>query len=233
MTSSSTEDSLVRQAVSKLVEDEEVSLDVILKTLAPKNHQDVAPADAPLPVRITKKQREALDQLPSVFGSVVPVERRLLQEEEVTSLIEERMTLDEVGKLAADRKESIRTTIFNHLDVEAEESGVTEVVDERDDRGHYKIPGQVHSPDHAKMFSREIRDQAPAISIAVLEELADDPDYPQFTRDDFLAMTTQTRVIDENKIMIRLRKSPGLVEAIALATVPGKRVASLNLRNAK
>lgn len=225
-------DVLVKTAIAK-IEAGTLTMEALLEALAP----DVPPAaeveaQAPMPVAITPEQREAITKVGEVFGKVVPTERRTLQATEVASLIEEKQTLDELKKMAEARHESIRTTVFNHFDVEAEAEG--KAADAyRDKRGHYILTGEARAtPEVGKKFTREVRQQGPSLNASALEALARDDDFADLTWDDYLKMTTQVRVVDENKVMLALKKKPDLVKAIARATNPGSRTASLNLRKA-
>ena len=130
------------------------SLSDILKVVAPEVATLDIPATVPLPAVISTRARQALDRLPEVFGQCVPTERRTLEPVEVTALVEEKITLDELKKMAESRMESIRTTVFNHLDIEV---GDDEEVP-RDVRGHYVRAGEVRgAPGTEKRFTREVR----------------------------------------------------------------------------
>lgn len=224
-------DTLVKSAVEQ-VNKGSLSMSDLLKALAPHPAEVVAPAEAPVPVAITDEQRKAIDKVAEVFGKVVPTERRTLQPAEVTSLVEEKETLDALKKMAEARQESLRTTIFNHLDIEVEEAGGAEDAD-RDSRGHYAVKGEVQgTPGTAKKFTREVRQNAPTLDAEALKALAEDPEFEGFTHEDYLAMTTQTRVVDENKVMLALKKNPSLVHAVAQATRPGNKTTSMFLRKA-
>jgi hypothetical protein len=207
-----------------------ITLADLLKEISPTEPVALVPMpQAPLPVAITVKQREALDRVTEVFASVVPKTRRALEPREVHAIIEERMTLDELEDLAEKRKDAIRTTICNHLDVKAEQSG--EATDApRDAKGHYVLKGKAGVPDMPKVFSRELRTNAPTLDVEALEEMVQ---AGELDRADFLAMTTQTRIVDENKVMLALKKDPSLVRVLAQATRPGSKTASVYLRDNK
>lgn len=219
---------LATTAIRKITEGE-IDLQAILKTITPAPAAPALPAAPPLPAVITEDQRKALDRLHEVFGKVVPTDRRALQPAEVTALVDERMTLDEIEKLASKRKEGIRTAVCNHLDVEAEEDGNIPEDATRDKDGHYVLPGKVPAPDLGKAFSREVRAGTPHITADGLKALVDSGDL---SHEDYLEMTTQVRVVDENKIMLRLRKNPDLVRALQKATTPVGKTASVYLRKA-
>lgn len=225
-------EALVRQVQAK-IDEGVVSLSDLLKVVASKPDPLPAPAHLPLPAQITTEQRKALERLPEVFGQVVPVERRDLLPSEIKALYAERDTLDEIEKLAADRKAAIRTTVCNHLDVvfESDSEKATEpVASERDKDGHYVAPGKAPIPDTDRCFSREVRSGSPSLNSELLKALVE---AGELDHEDYLEMTTQVRVVDENKVMLKLKKKPQLVQAIAKATTMGRSVASLYVRKQK
>lgn len=201
----------------------------VLAKIAPEPTKVPAPSKVPLPRKLTDEQKEALDKFPAVYGQVVPQERRALEVAEASALLDEKDTLKTIKKLAADREQDIRTTVFNHLDVLVEEEGLDESA-ERDDKGHYVVAGEVFGEDDSPhKFVRQVSEQSPALSEAALRELSEDPEV-EFTHDDYLAMTSPIRVVDENKVMLELKKRPELLSAIQKAVTPGRKSASLYAR---
>lgn len=209
-----------------------VSFDDVLKAIAPAVVPPALTAAVPLPktAALSNAQQQALARLPQVFGQVVPTERRPLQPAEIAALIDEKEVLDEVKKLAESRtSEGIRTAIFNHLDIEIEKS-LGEEPPLRDKNGHYVAPGEcLGTSGSGKRFTREVRGGAPELSAEALKALADDEDE-DFTHDDYLAMTTAVRQVDENKVMLALKKNPNLIHAIRKATVRPAPTTALYLR---
>jgi hypothetical protein len=204
-----------------------VSLAELLRALEPAPPPPTPPASPPLPIAISPEQRAALDKLTEVFGVVVPTERRMLTPEEIAQVIEERETMDELKDLAEKRTASIRTIICNHLDVEAERDGKADASTPRDAKGHYILTGSVRVPQAERQFKRELRATSPTLDERALLLLAE---HGEITHEDYLSMTTQTRVVDENKVMLALKRKPELLDAIAKATRPGSKTASLYLR---
>lgn len=208
-----------------------VKLADLTKALAKPPTPPTPPAKVPLPAEITQAQREALELLPMIFGSVVPVEKRALQQSELTTLLTERQTLDTVEKMASERKADIRTSIVNHFDVVAEEQGVPEGT-WRDADGH--ILKEAHVNVESSAWSWEIREGSGGnLTDLALADLAADDSSP-FSREDYLACTAQVRVVDENKLLLHLKKNPHLAAEIAKAVTPkGAPVGSLYVRKAK
>lgn len=222
---------LLVKAAAKEIDKGSITLKDVLSVLAPGRESADVPAVLPVPSQITEAQHKAVERVGKVFGKVVPTERRVLTSVEVASLVDEKQTLDEIKKMAVGRQENIRITIFNHLDVEAEGAGKNRDA-LRDNHGFYILGGEVRGePDTPKKFTREVRDSAPSLNTEALKNLADDPEV-DFTHQDYLKMTTQVRVVDENKVLLAMKKDPRLILAISNAINPGKKISSMNLRNA-
>ncbi len=185
-----------------------------------------------LPDAITEEQRTALVRVAEVFGKVNPIERRALQPSEVVDLLDERAVLDDIVDMAESRKKGIRSIVFNGLDVAYEESlGDEPSTAEVDVDGHYIVAGELAVSERTKQFKREVRNGSPSIDTQKLRVLADDPNVDYITHDDYLAMTRQERVFDEEATVILLRKKPELIAALGQATVLGKSTAALYVRN--
>jgi hypothetical protein len=210
-----------RTALKKKVADGTIKLPEVWKALAvPAADEPVA--KAPLPAVITTAQQEALANLVEVFGKVVPTEARALTPEEVSYLMEERICLDQIDKLAEARKKEIRTTVLNHLDQDTDGP--------KDKEGHVLTAGRASSPDHGKAFSWEIAQRGGGLDQASLLALVEDGTIDRST---YLEMTTQVRVVDENKVMLALKKHPELIDALGDAVTKTSQVGSLYVRTAK
>lgn len=219
---------IVRLVAAK-VNDGSISFSDLLKTITPKVEPPAIPKAPPTVAVITHNQRVAIERLPEVFGKVVPTEARALQPVEVTALVEEKEVLDQLKRLVEDRHEGMRTTVFNHLDLEAEQAGMTTTA-AVDKRGHYVLSGQaLGAPGTGKKFTREVREGACILNTDTLKGLIDRPDL-DFTNEDYLEMTTQTRLVDEHKVMLALKRKPSLINVIRVATERAAPVASLYLR---
>lgn len=220
-------DVALRGAIEKVASGT-ISLSDLLKAVAPEPIRVPAPTTVPLPAKISQEQSEALEKVVEIFGKITPQERRTLEPAEIEGLLEERGVLDQIKKMAQSRQDDIRTTVFNHLDVLVEQEGLDEDA-ERDKDGHYAVAGEVAIGDVTTKFVRQISQRSPSITEGSLKALVDDPDA-DFTHEDYLSMTSPVRVIDENKVMLVLKKRPDLLPAIAKATQPGGKTASLYQR---
>jgi len=216
-----------------LVEGKIVSLADLRKVLARPASTVVETVTVALPAAVTAEESAALERLPLVYGTVVPDTKRQLSGAELTALHGERTTLDVIEKMVKARKEDIRDTIVNHFDERLREDGDTEGAF-IDDRGHFTVAAHQNIDGTKKCWSWEVREGSGGdISETALKALADDPDSP-LTHDDYLAMTTPVRLVDEHKLMLHLRKRPELVGELSKAiSAKGVPVGSLYVRAAK
>ncbi len=220
----------------------------------PEEFPVVLPSKQPL----TEEQLGALRTLPSIYGKVVPVERRDIQPVEVEELYRERKAIDAIQTALEKRKSDIRTTVLNAMDVAFEEEVMAEILAEfeanpeafedntpleerrrrldevsRDKDGHYVRPVRREIPDSDQCFSWEVSEGSPTITAEGLKDLSEDAEVPLFTHEDYLAMTTQTRVFDEGKFIEHLKVRPELLSVLPRVTIPGRIMGSLFLRKKK
>lgn len=208
----STELEQYKGVIHAINEGDVVSLEDLKALVAPKAKPIEPPSKIPVPAVITDAQRADLAALPDVFGSVVPTERRKLTADEATALVTEQALLKRVTKFVGERIDNIRLTVLNHFDAEVIESNKADEY-ERDKDGHFIVPGRVQSTAGAQQFSNEPRKGSSTLSPSKLQEL--------LSHEDWLAVTRQERVLDENKFMLHLRKNPHLVSVVAAATETG------------
>jgi hypothetical protein len=211
-----------------------VKLSDLTAALAKPAERPKAPEVIPLPSLITPAQREALSLLPVVYGGVVPTEKRQLTPTELAQLLVERATLDTIGAMAEARKADIRTTVVNHFDKKLEASDA--VTDETwvDREGHYVVAAKEPVMGTTQSWSWEERPaSAPNLTELMLKDLANDPESG-FSKEDYLACTAQVRVVDENKLMLHLKKNPQLAHIFAkVLPASGAKTGALYVRGKK
>lgn len=184
------------------------------------------PVDLPKTVVLSDEAQRAMDSLRST--DLVQVDaRRTLTPEEVKAMLDERANLDALEAFVKARKEAHRAMVFNHLDIEVEANTPADA--DLDDKGHWLVPGSLTVTGATKKFTREIRQGSPSLTA---EALAEVEDGETFTHEDYLACTTQVRVVDEAKVLLHLRQRPSIVEAIRKATTTGQTTASVYVRKA-
>lgn len=204
--------------------------------------------DLPGNVNLTQEVRYALRQLPGVFNSVNIGERRSLTQDEVDAITAEAEVMRVIAPVLAGRLEVIKEMIRVHMDVTAEQGGhvaSSDLIDPvsgevivpatlRDQNGHYlqaapRQPHQVQSGN--KAWSQEYVSGGTSVSGSALIKLYEDG---EITRREYLAVTRETRVLDNDKFRAFIRKAParglGILRQITARRDPS---ASLYLRNAK
>jgi hypothetical protein len=235
------------------------SLKEIRDAMAAPYQPDVARTEAlpfpalPAPVEMTPEVKQALTDLPEVFLSVQPTERRTLTEEEQTQIEAERDVLKVLAKFIDKREEHIKTIIRTHMDVDAEERGIAvpkatvdpatgQVIVEATDRttdGHYILckpgePERCHIPGTNSDWSREYSKGTIAFDDQALDQMFQSG---EISREVYLAMTRERRVFDEIKTQQMALEKPALKDAILRAvsamTTQGKPKVSLWTRKAK
>lgn len=193
------------------------SLGDLLKVASPPPPPAVV---LPRKVEITSEDVEALKRLPEVFGRVVPTEKTDLNDLQVADLYEERLILDRISKLIADRKEAIRTTVLNAMDVR--ESGET-----TDKEGHFIRPSSIKIPDSGKRFSWEINEGSPSVDVDELRKLSETPGSG-ITHEDYIEMTVQTRVVDPASVISKVKEKPQILSSLPIR--PGAPRSALYIR---
>lgn len=215
--------SVIASIKSKIAHGEIVKLDDLTAGLGREAQYEpaaIVPPDFP----ITDEQKAALEKLPLVWGSVAPTEVRALEPIELVALMVERRTADEVAKMVGGRLNAIRDIILNHFDVTAGER-IPEDKQKRTRAGRIIEKAQIVAD--GKKWSKESRSSKPQIDIEKLRAL---DEAGELDHEDFLAMTTPIRVIDENKVMLALARKPELVDLIAKSLTETEATVSLYVR---
>ena len=224
----------LKALASKLTENQSIKLQDILNALEGTIQSvELYEPEVPAIIKLTEGDKIVLQQLPAVFGNVTVQERRELAPHEVKDLLDERAAIDQIAKKLDERKKTIAIMVKNHCDVEVD--ALPEDVREnllRDEHGHYILPGSIDCPDLGKRFTREVRENAPTITAEALLEISKDSESG-FSHEDYLACTTQTRVVDEAKATLHFREHPEAIGAFARAMERGKRIVSVYIRNLK
>lgn len=205
--------------------------------------------DLPKRVELTDKVRRAMNALPKLFGAVQPELRRTLSDRELNDLYFEREAIRTVTTALSGRDDAIKETVRNHMDADAEERGVAvpkaqvdkktgEVIvpaTPRDSHGHYVLATpekreEVPIPGTNQMFVREYRRPSVSVDLSALLKMYEDG---EITREEFLGMTRETRVLDEGKVWNFVRRYPerGL-ELLGKITKHGAPGTNFNVRKA-
>ena len=200
-------------------------LDVVkaVQEIAVTPHAVIEPA-FPKFAEITDATKSAMLVLPEVVGEVRPTEPRVLEPEEIVTLFREQEAVRTVLTNLKSVDEDIKEVVRHHMDKQAEQDNrvipkrivrngqVVAEATERDANGHYLLatkgnPERVVVEGTGMAYSNEYRESAAAISNASVE-LLDLYDRGEITREQYLALTKETRVYDETKVMAAMSKDP-------------------------
>jgi hypothetical protein len=181
-----------------------------LRGLASIDAAGVKPAvTLPKEVAVTNEHRVALSRLADEVAKVDwPSERRQLTEAEEAQLAELLEIVKTAQGVVDDAKDSLRTALFNHLDVQAEASGAVNSFTPRDGKGFYLLPGE------GKGFKREFRSGTPSADADKLAELVAEG---ALDKRDYLAATRATRVVDEGGFLKLVARKPHLLPLLRRA----------------
>lgn len=190
---------------------------------------------APQELTITPEVRDALQVLPAVFGAVQPTERRVLTEKEISALATERETIKVLIDLMSKRESTIKEAIRNHVDVDAEASGLADEKTPRDPNGHYILcapqnPTRLPIPETNQDWSIEFTSGKITISAGELDALYEAGDI---SREDYLAFTREKRVFDESKATSAILADPTRLSIIKKITKRSSDNTSLTVRKRK
>jgi hypothetical protein len=196
---------------------------------------DAAPSANPKPAKpfvLTADEEGAIEDFVALTGEVSwPAVRRELTATERDRLLAFYVKYQAASKAVERAKAAIRTTTFNHLDVQAEKAGVANPEETpRDKDGHYLLPGEIAVEGQDFRMTREVTDPAVDLNADDLKALVELGALPHET---YLALTAQVRVVDEAKVMEAVRKDPQLLTTLSHATrVVRRGSGSLNQRKA-
>lgn len=198
------------------------SLEEVLSKVAapaPKSTKAVAPKK----VVLSDEQRLALKTLPSkLAGTDLPDKPRELTAEEIEEFIPLFDEVKDAKKALVQAEESLKEAFANHMDTQAPRNAET------DKNGHKIAEGIVESELLAIVVKRELKGgKAAPLTLADLERLEADGDIDHKT---FLAMTRQTRSVDEVAVMEQLANRPELLDALKKVAVLTPKSTAISIR---
>lgn len=178
----------------------------------------------PATPEITPEVRQALRDLPKVYGQVVVEEPRVLGASEVVSLHDEFTTLQQIGDTLTRRLEVVKEYVRSHVDAAALQDGVDVKKTPRDKAGHFILaskgnPTRVNIDGTNKAFSLEYRSGRAGTSTISSDRLLDMYEQGEISREDYLSVTRERRVFDEDKATAAILAKPELLGVIRSAMV--------------
>lgn len=169
-----------------------------------------------------------LDLSSQLANLELPDTHRQLSPAEQKAVVDALAALKPVVKALTASESQIKAALFNHFDDEAAKKGLIDEETPRTKEGWAVLEGEVASGAHRAV--RQVSNGSISLPLSGLEELEE---RGEISHGEFLAMTTQTRVVDEDKVLSWMRKNPGRVSSLASATTRQGDKASLYLRGPK
>lgn len=169
----------------------------------------------PQPIVLTDEQVQALTELADVLAELkLPKTRRLLTVTERQALGKALKTVKVAGSAISASLASLRTTLFNHLDVDAERRNLAGPDTPRDKDGFYLLPGKGDG------FVREVSAGTPTMNAEALAQLEADG---KLTHKQYLKATRAVRVVDEEGVLGLIAEDPEVLVVLREAIVPARR----------
>lgn len=192
-----------------------------------------APA-APLPKSpaLPAEVVQTLTALPGLLASVeLPDSRRELTTAEREEILDAVVQIKEAAKGLDNSLAELKTAAFNHFDAVALSSRrIDPLVPQTkegwfvlEDKESFDVEGQTQT------LTREVRNGSVAMTEQDIASLEAEGSIDHVT---YLRWTKQIRVVDEDAIMVDLKKSPDLIGTIAKAAKVGSASAALYVRKA-
>lgn len=190
-------------------------------------HRSDRPVKIPTKVVLTDEQLKAIRKFAKVVeAGVAPETRRLLTDSEIAALIEERKILDQVEAVIKARKEAQRVAVFNHHDV-ALETNSPEAVEQAEvtDDGWYISKTSATAPGFTEGFNRVVVEGSPSLTAENLRAMVgvEIDGQVALTEEDYEACVAKVDVIDELRMLLRMRDRPSILPAVQRAITVGRR----------
>lgn len=195
------------------------------------------PYKPPVPF-VSVEEREAIEAVTEVIEHLqIPSSVRQLEPGEIANHIDTRVKLDYVEDVIDRAKAAIRAAAFNHFDKVAEEKGLVDETTPRNKDGNYILADKesMAVPGMDKKFVREVSKGSVTFgsSATLADRLAEAEAEGLISHADYLKVTKQTRVLDEQAFFEAAQANESLFAAIAFITQARSDSASLNLRDNK
>jgi hypothetical protein len=202
------------------------TVDALAKLLAGEAPQpEVSPAPPAKTVTVTPALRAALSLVAKLFGDVQPTEPRKLEEAEVKRITAEYRALAAVIVLLGARNKAIDEAVRHHMDAVARELGITgPVVADGVAKGHILAakpgePFEVTVEGLEDPWQQRFTTGNSELSMTDLWQLLDEG---LITREQFNAITSAERALDDSKIKRAVKRDPKVYLPI-LASITRRR----------
>lgn len=229
----------IEKRVTAEIKTGNLSITDALAALAEGKGSIVKVDNKPPPVpQITEAQKLALARISNLYGSVKPDTVRLLTDDELVALVNERDTIDEIiGFLGKRKDESIREALANHFDErwraivkQAEEEGTFVAEVGTDKKGHFTVKQEESAPGTGRKAERIVSGGKPILTIDGVEKALADG---KIDRKTYLSITQKPdipRVLDAPGLEKAVKKDPNLLFALAEFTTPTNVTTSITVK---
>jgi len=213
MTTGTTDVTAVPSAALKLAQSGTFTVADLADAVAPAAEPEALGfPPLPKPAVLTDQAAQAVSRVSEVFGSFQLPSRRVLTAKELARLTDEAVTLVTAAKPIKARLDVIAETLRVHMDVTAEAAGAgpaTERIQAGLAKGHYLVakpgePYKVPVPGFEEAWEQRYVAGGAAPNPARLLGLEQ---QGQITHEEYLSLTRETRVFDEEKMASVIRKN--------------------------
>lgn len=218
----------VRKALSKA----KASVSDVLRATRPEA-ASVSVAETPIP-QDPALDEEAWDAIEKVAGLLaaleLPKHRRIMTTPELEAVTRTYEALQTAQKGLDRARNQIKAAAFNHFDAVAAHDGKITDETKLTKEGWAVLPDKESAVVEGlrKVMTREVSGGKVTLPLDALRDLVEDGALEQA---DFLALTKQIRVVDEDRVMTWLRKNADRADVLAEATEIGNGSASFWLRD--
>lgn len=189
-------------------------------------------AETPIPqsAALNEDAEEAVSKVAKLLSELdLPDRRRMLTKDELETLTRTYIEWDKASKGLDRSRDQIKAAIFNHFDAVAAHDGKIDLDTQHTKEGWAIVEDKASAavPGLDFKLTREVAGGKTELDLDRLRDLVEDEIISQ---EDFLALTRQIRVVDENRALEWLRKNPERAHLLLEGTKTGSARASMYLR---
>jgi hypothetical protein len=222
----------VGERVRKSLSRAKASVSDVLRATRPEASK-VTLAETPIPQdpSLNEEAWDAIEKVAGLLGALeLPKHRRMLSAPELEDVTRTYEALQTAQKGLDRARNQIKAAAFNHFDAVAVQEGKITEETQFTKEGWAVVEDKESATVEGlrKVLTREVSGGKIQLPLDSLRDLVEDEKLDQA---DFLALTKQIRVVDEDRVMAWLRKNADRADVLAEATEVGKSSASFWLRD--
>lgn len=218
--------------VRKALSTAKASVSDVLRAVRPEA-TTVTLAETPIPQdpSLNEDAWDAIDKVAGLLAALeLPKHRRMMTTAELEDVTRTYEALQLAQKGLDRARNEIKAAAFNHFDARAAHDGKITEDTQFTKEGWAVLPDKESAAVEGlrKILVREVSGGKITLPLESLRALVEDE---KLSQEDFLALTRQIRVVDEDRVMAWLRKNADRADTLAEATEVGKASASFWLRD--